>query len=192
MVMLLAILLSVMQGTTQPDVSALFEQGVTWKDFLEGVRSQQTTWQTNAARAERNADVVERFRRAAGDLKLLVVAEANCSDSVQTVPYLAAVADAAGIPMRIIGKAAAGDALDTHRTPDGRTATSTVILIRHGRDVGAWVERPAVLQTWFLAHPELATREKLTRKTGWYEWDRGATTLAEILTIVEATAGGQR
>jgi Thioredoxin len=36
--------------------------------------------------------LVERFRRVGGDLRLLIVAEDWCPDSVHTVPYVAALA----------------------------------------------------------------------------------------------------
>jgi hypothetical protein len=179
--------LLVVQAPPASAVSALFDQGVTWEAFLEDARAQRATWQVNAARASAPAAIVDRFRQAAGDLKLLVVSEANCSDSVQTVPYVAHVAAAAGIPLRIVRKAPAASVIEKHRTPDGRTATPTVILIRGGEDAGAWIERPAALQTWFLANADLTSAERLARKTGWYEWDRGESALAELLAVVEKT-----
>ena len=184
--MIVAGLLVVQTPPVSP-VSALFDQGVTWEAFLGDVRAQRTTWEANAARASVPAEIVERVRKAAGDLKLLVVSEANCSDSVQSVPYVAQLAAAAGIPLRIVRKTAAASVIDRHRTPDGRTATPTVILIRRGEDAGAWVERPAALQTWFLAHADLSSTERLARKTSWYDWDRGESTIAEILALVEKT-----
>jgi len=188
---LLIVMLSGMFAVQAPqttDVGALFDQGTTWDAFLEGARSQRETWLANAARASAPTAVVERFRKAAGDLQLPVVSEANCSDSVQTVPYVAHVAAAAGIPLRIVRKAPATSVLERHRTPDGRTATPTVILIRRGRDAGAWIERPAALHTWFLANASLTSAERLARKTGWYEWDRGESALAEILALVEKSS----
>jgi hypothetical protein len=108
------------------------------------------------------------------------------------VPYIARLASLAGVDLRIVTKARGLWLLEQHRTPDGRTATPTVVLLREGRDVGAWVERPEVLQTWFLAHQDLSTRERLARKTSWYDWDRGASTLAEIVALAERTAADDR
>lgn len=176
------------QAQQPSPVLALFDQGISWQTFLTDVQAQRATWEANASRAPVPADLVERVRKAAADLKLLVVAEANCSDSVQSVPYVARLATEAGIPLRIVRKAAASAVIDRHRTPDGRTATPTVILIRGGEDAGAWVERPAALQAWFIAHADLTSSERLARKTGWYVWDRGESTLAEIVALVEKTA----
>ena len=169
----------------QADVSAIFDQGTEWTPWLETVTDQRSLWLINAAQANPPAALVDRLKQAGADLKLLVVADAACSDSVQSVPHLAKLAALAGVPLRIVPKAAATDALDAHRTPDGRTATPTVILIRRGKDVGAWIERPAPLQDWNLAHPSLPRQEFLLRKTGWYTWDRGETSTAELVALVE-------
>ncbi len=169
-------------------VLALFDQGIGGQAFLPDVQAQRATWEAHVGRASVPAEIVERVRKAAADLQFLVVAEANCSDSVQSVPYVARLASEAGIPLRIVRKAAASAVIDRHRTPDGRTATPTVILIRRGEDAGAWIERPAALQAWFIAHADLTSSERLARKTGWYDWDRGESTLAEIVALVEKTA----
>jgi len=172
-------------GPQQPDPITIYERGQTWESFLEGVRSQRDTWRNVAARATLAPSLVERTRAASAGLKLLVVSEAACSDSVQSVPYIAQLAALAGVELRIVGKNVATPLLEGHRTPDGRTATPTVILLRDGKDVGAWIERPAALQTWFLAHGDLTSQERLARKTSWYDWDRGESALAELVALIE-------
>jgi hypothetical protein len=83
----------------------------------------------------------------------------------------------------------AGAALTaSHRTPDGRTATPTIVLLRNGRDVGAWVERPAELQNMFLSmstNPENAKR--FSQRRTWYESDRGLSAMREIVALIEET-----
>ncbi|HSF99804.1 MAG TPA: thioredoxin family protein [Vicinamibacterales bacterium] len=174
----------------QPDLQAVYAQGITWQAFYDAADVRRELWRKNTERAPSTvtADHVERLRKAGTGLTLLAVSEAACSDSVNTVPFLAELSARAGIEMRIVGKAAAEPLLDAHRTPDGRTATPTVILVRGGRDVGAWVERPAALQTWFLAATDVPLRERVERKMSWYEWDRGASTVADFLAVVEASA----
>ena len=79
-----------------------------------------------------------------------------------------------------------------HRTADGRTATPTVVLLRQGADVGAWVERPAVLQELFRSigtSPESARR--FAQRGEWYEADRGVTVLKEIVALVEQTGAAK-
>src|SRR4029434_8639891 len=93
--------------------------------------------------------MVELLRRVGRDLQILVVAEDWCPDSAYSVPYVVRLAALAHIPIRILDWATGESLMGAHRTADGRTATPTVVLLRRGLDVGAWVERPAVLQELF-------------------------------------------
>ena len=172
-----------------PDPQALFAQGVTYDAFVESASAQKATWQANTARATVAPEVVERFKNAASGLTLLVIAEAACSDSVQTLPYVAKLASLAGVDLRIVSKAAGQAHLEHHKSPDNRTATPTIILLRDGKDAGAFVERPVTLQTWMIgAARTLSQQERLSRKTSWYEWDRGDSTVAEVVALAEKTA----
>ena len=117
-----------------------------------------------------------------------MIAEDWCSDSVFTVPYVAQLASSAGVALRVVNRAMGEPLMDRHRTPDGRTATPTIVLLRGGREVGGWVERPAVLQTMFLSmatSPESARR--FADRQAWCEADRGLTALSEIVALVEQT-----
>jgi len=146
-------------------------------------------WLKTAASAIVPADIDERFRRVSGGLRLLVVAEDRCPDSVNAVPFIAAAAAAAGVPLRIVDRKAGEPLMSRHRTPDGRPATPTVVLLRHGDEVGAWVERPGVVQQWFLSmatNPDSVKR--FAERQSWYDSDRGHTVLAEILSLAERTA----
>jgi hypothetical protein len=168
------------------DPAALFQKGVTFDQFLADAQSQKETWQTNAARNTIKPEMTERLKNAGADLQILVIAEAACSDSVNVVPYLARLASSAGVELRIVSKAAGLAVAESHRTPDGRAATPTVILLRKGTEAGAWIERPAVLQAWYLSTgSQLSNTERLSRKLAWYDWDRGDTSLSEILALAE-------
>jgi Thioredoxin len=103
----------------------------------------------NVAAAKIDPGTVERFRRVGGDLRLLIVAEDWCPDSVHTVPYVAALAAQAGVDMRIVDRGSGAAMMKRHPPPDGRGVTPIVVLLRRGIDVGAWVERPSVLQSLF-------------------------------------------
>jgi len=186
----LLVALFVTSQPSQPDLQALYAGGISWQDFYDAADVRRELWQKNTERARSAVKPahVERLKRAASGLTLLTVAEAACSDSVNTVPFIAELAARSGVEMRIIGKAVGEPALEGHKTPDGRTATPTVILIRDGRDVGAWVERPDALQAWYLAATDVPLRERVDRKMSWYEWDRGDSTVAGLLAVVEAAA----
>jgi hypothetical protein len=176
------------------DAARLFEHGLTWDQFLSGAKAQREAWlkTTATATSHPSPELIERFKRAAAQLRILIVAEDWCPDSVNVVPYIAVLAAAAAVPLRIISRAAGQPLMDTHRTPDGRPATPTVVLLRGGDDIGAWVERPAVVQQWFLS---IATDPESARRFGerqsWYDADRGRTALAEVIAIAERTAAGR-
>lgn len=191
MVGLLLVVLSLVapsQSTQQPITggAALFEQGKTWEDFLAAADARPETWRGNAARSKPSKELVERLKGAAGDMKLLVVAIAACSDSVHTVPYVATLAREAGVPLRIVDSTVGKPVMDAFKTPDGRGATATVALLKGDQIVAAWVERPVALQTWLLGPASsLQQSERMERKFGWYEWDRGESTMAELVALVE-------
>jgi hypothetical protein len=172
---------------SQVDAAAIFDQGRTYEEFLAAADARVAVWKGNTERAKPAADLVARLKASGEGLRLLVVAVPACSDSVHTVPYVAVLAREAGVPLRIVDSEVGKPVMDAHRTPDGRGATATVALLRGDRIVAAWVERPVALQTWLLGPASsLPQSERVDRKFGWYEWDRGESTMAEIVTLAEA------
>lgn len=168
------------------EIEGLFQQGLTWEQFLDGVKAQRAGWLKLASDAVVPPDLAARFDRVSKRLRILVVAEDWCPDSLNTVPYVAALAAAASTPLRIVDRKQGEPLASRHRTPDGRTATPTIVLFRDGEDLGAWVERPAVVQQWFLS---MATDADSARRFGdrlsWYESDHGHAVLAEVIDLAE-------
>ncbi len=175
--------------TAVADSAALYARGVSWDKYLAGTRAQRETWLRNAGR-EVAPGLVERFKRAGDNLQLLVVTADWCGDSVHSVPYLATLAARAGVGLRVVDFRTGKAVMEAHRTPDGRASTPTVVLLRDGKEVAAWVERPAALQWWFLGNAsQIGDEERLERKMSWYDWNRGSDVLAEIVVLAEQTAG---
>jgi len=176
-------------GSTPPtslaEGAVLFVHGVTWEQFLRSVRVQRRLWEDTAARTEISPEFVERLKRVSSGLRILIVTEDWCSDSVHTVPYVARLAERAGIDLRIVDRTIGKPIMSRHRTLDHRVATPVVLLIRNDRDAGAWVERPSALQASFLAMRNQHDSQRLTRKEEWYVRDRGDSTLAEIVALAE-------
>ena len=178
--------LALVQTSAGPPIERLFETADTWERFLGGVKAQRELWVRTTEGADVDPDVVERFARAAKGLQVLVVAEDWCPDSAYAVPYVAHMAGLAGVSLRVVNRARGEFLMDAHRTTDGRMATPTVVVLRDGVDVGAWVERPEVLQSLFRSmsdNPENARR--FADRSSWYEADRGRTVLKEIVALVE-------
>jgi Thioredoxin len=183
---------SLLQAAPRVEPDRVFDAGETWEQFLDRVEMQRELWLRTAADATVSLELVERVRHAGRDLRVLVVAEDWCPDSAYSVPYVARLTALAHVPFRIVDRVTGEPLMRAHRTPDGRTATPTVVLLRQGSDVGAWVERPAVLQDLFRsigASPESARR--FAQRGGWYEADRGVTVLKEIVALVERTGAAK-
>jgi hypothetical protein len=183
--------LASLQGAPRVE-PALFDEGLTWEQFLDRVEMQRELWLRTAAEASVSPELIERVRQAGRHLQLLVVAEDWCPDSAYSVPYVARLAALAHVPFRIVNGTAGESLMRAHRTTDGRTATPTVVLLREGVDVGAWVERPAVLQELFRsigASPDNARR--FAQRGSWYEADRGDTVLKEIVALIEQTGAAK-
>ena len=174
--------------TAAPNSAAMYSLGTTWDQYLAGTKAQREIWLKNAAREVAPA-LVDRFRRAGDGLRLLVVTADWCGDSVNSVPYIARLASRAGVELRVVDFKTGKAIMDAHRTPDGRASTPTVVLLRGNEEAGVWVERPAALQWWYLGMTgQISDEERLERKMSWYEWNRGADALTEIVMLAEQTA----
>jgi hypothetical protein len=175
------------QATT--NLERLLESGRSWPQFLAGVTAQREVWLKTESLVTVAPDFVERARKAGLGLQLVVVAEDWCPDSAYSIPYVARLAQSASIPLRVVDRAAGAPLMAAHRTPDGRTATPIVVLLRNGRDRGAWIERPAELQQMFFSmsdNPENARR--FSERHLWYESDAGRSVLKEVLAVIEHTS----
>lgn len=193
-----------------PDYKALYESGIDFDTFMEQATARRALWERNQSFGELPADLISRAQRAmsawnnaraggaggagaraengAGPVYLLAVAVDACSDSVNTIPYLARLAAAVdGLELRIITPAAGREIMEAHRTPDGRAATPTVVVLDSGfREIGVFVERPAPLQEWATTDgADLASREFVAAKGDWYDADAGRTTIQEVVAIME-------
>jgi hypothetical protein len=170
---------------------ALFASGETYETFLANAQARKAMWQRHWDEGQVPADILERARAIPGRWRLLVVAVDGCSDSVNTVPYLARLASLVpSLELRIV-KPAAGRAIqEAHRTPDGRAATPTLVVLDDaGRDVGCWVERPGDLVA-DIAKARAEGRIDSYDKQGWYDRDAGVSTLREVVAVVAAAAAG--
>ncbi len=173
----------------------LYKQGIRFDQFLHQAVERREMWLQNYERATVPDRILKRARAVPGQWYLLVVAEDWCSDSANTIPYLARLVGAVGrLEMRIIDSDVGRTVMDDHRTPDGRAATPTVVLLDANFDeVGCFIERPRELQEWALEHrEELDDEEFLRSKFAWYDRDSGVQTMSEVVELLEAGASGSK
>jgi thioredoxin family protein len=186
---LAAALAAAVQTSAAKAPAQLFDQGQSFTQFLAHVSAQRELWVRNAGPPHVAHDDLERLTRVSRGLELLIVAEDWCPDSVYTVPYVANLASAAGVPVRILDRTMGDALMAAHPARDGRKVTPTIVLLRNGRDVGAWVERPAILQeAFFSMATNPASARLFAARASWYEGDQGRTAIAEILALAERSA----
>ncbi len=172
---------------------ALYRHGIPFEQFLDQAVRRRQMWLKNHAKGSVPEDLLQRARAVPGTWYLLVVAEDACSDSANTLPYVAHLVSAVeGLDMRIVSSKVGRVVMEDHRTPDGRAATPTMVLLNSGfNEVGCFIERPRELQDWALEHrDELDDDEFLEQKFAWYDRDLGRQTLSEIVSLMEAAASG--
>src|SRR6266542_3317995 len=168
--------------------AALYAQGVTFAQFLDEVRARRDEWRAHYNDATVTHDLITRMRALPEKRRLLIVTEDWCSDSANTVPYIARLVDGAPerLEMRVTNSQLGKPVMEAHRTPDGRTATPTVVVLgADGRVIGTWTERPSSTQTWFLEKQKTTMQKPLHDELiEWYAKDAGKTTVAEIADIL--------
>jgi hypothetical protein len=122
-----------------------------------------------------------------------VLLEDWCVDAVNSIPYLARLAElASNVDLRVLGRDANPDLMDAHLSPTGARAIPVVILQdADGAEIGWWGSRPRPLQAWVSSEgAQLEKSERYRHERSWYARDRGRTTLDEVLGILERAAGG--
>jgi hypothetical protein len=173
------------------DYQALYQKGSSYAEVLGAAKARKELWDKNEARAVVADDVLARARAIGGKLRLLIVAIDGCSDSASIIPYIAKLAQLSGMDLRIVTPDDGGRAvMEAHRTPDGRAATPTIVLLDAGyKEVGAFVERPSTLHTWYEERKKTVNTGTLTeQKLDWYANDAGHTTLLELVSLMEKAA----
>jgi len=169
-------------------LKAAWEGGQRWTDFHAAVNRRRDVWDRSWSSAASLPDTVAARARSAGPWRILVITEPGCSDSANSVPYIARLVERApGLELRLINSTAGKPWMETHRTPDGRAATPTVLVLDDAfRIRGCWVEQPRALQDFWL--PIVARNETGSRfeeKMAWYVKDEGREILREIVDVLE-------
>ncbi|MEZ4456224.1 MAG: thioredoxin family protein [Gemmatimonadales bacterium] len=137
-----------------------------------------------------DSTAVERLRQLAGRWRLLVVAEDWCSDSVNTLPYVARLADAGSLPRDPdhwpwLGAGRA--VMESHPTPDGQATTPTMIVLdEDGREAGCFIERPAALRRGSRKAAAETRRSGIARTAAVPRWPPARPTGSRV------SAGGSR
>jgi hypothetical protein len=173
----------------------VYAAGIAWADFLDRVQTNQrrALWDANWESGQVPEDLLARARAAGGPWRILAITDPACSDSVNTVPYLAHLAEALpSIEIRIVSALLGRPWMEAHRSPDGRASTPTVLLLDEDYTLrGCWIEQPQGMAAFWL---DVVARGTMTaevgRKMAWYAEDAGRSTLEEFIEVMEAAHAG--
>ena len=168
-------------------MQARHARALTLEQFVAQAAANQELWASYARRTVASADLVARANRLPARRHLLVLLEDWCGDAVNTVPALAALAEASDtLDLRILMRDANLDLMDAHLTAGTRSIPIVLVLDEGYREVGWWGPRPAPLQSWVRSEGQVLDKSARYREVRrWYARDRAQTTLAELLALLE-------
>jgi hypothetical protein len=171
-----------------------YEAALTFEGFVGAAEQNKELWTTMYKLARVPESFVARVRALPARLHLLVLNEDWCGDSVNTLPAIAKLASLVPgrIDLRVIGRDANPDLMDSHLTGSSRSIPVVIMLDDDYVERGWWGPRPKELQTWAVGPGKAfdkADRYREIRR--WYARDRGLTTLEEVVALMERVASHQ-
>lgn len=168
-----------------------FENAPRFAEFLAAAEKNAVLWRDTYRLTRIPPEAVARADALPGRWHLLVLNEDWCGDAVNTIPYLARLVELSrNLDLRVIGRDANADLMDTHLSPSGARAIPVVIVLDEDyEERGWWGSRPGELQRWVLEQGlALEKDERYRYVRTWYARDRGRSTLDEVLTLIERSA----
>jgi len=173
---------------------ALYGAGQLFPDFLAAAKQRREGWLRMADSARVDNALIARARAVGGQWKLLVIAIDACGDSMNSVPYLAKLAEQVpGLELRIVLPAQGRSVQEAHRSMDGRVATPTIVLLdEQGSDRGCIVELPTEIRHW--AHGVRGAVSSDSLHSGiraFYARNRGQAIATEAVEMLEAARAGR-
>jgi len=168
-----------------------FHSALTFAEFLAGATKNVELWRDLHRLSITPPAAAARANALAAQRHLLILAEDWCGDAVNTVPVIVRLAEASRtLDVRLLERDRHLDLMDTHLTNGSRSIPLVMVLDERFTEIARWGPRPRELQRWMLSTGlgmEKTARYRFIRT--WYARDRGQTTLAEILEVLEAGPG---
>ena len=179
----------------EPDstLTKLHASGQTFEEFLAAAKARREGWLQVRDSSRVEEGLLARARAVGGTWRLLVIAVDRCGDSMNSVPYLAKLAESVpGLDLRIVLPGPGRGVQESHRSLDGRAATPTIVLLdAEGKDMGCIVELPREIRDW--AHSVRASVSSDSLHAGiraFYARDRGKGITTEAVEMLEAAKAG--
>lgn len=147
-------------------------------------------WRDAARLARVGDDALARAAAIPGRWHLLVLSEDWCGDAVNSVPYVARLAELAPtLDLRVLARDQNPDLMDAHLTGTARSIPVVLVYDETFTERGWWGPRPAPLQAWVFGEGQALDKSDRYRQVrAWYARDRGRTTVDEVLGLLERAA----
>lgn len=168
-----------------------FAQALTLDEFIQQAVANKDLWIALTRRARAPEDLVQRLAALPAPRHLLVLAEDWCGDAFNTVPWVAALAEAVpALDLRILKRDTHLDVMDAHLSGTSRAIPVVIVLDEQYRELGWWGSRPKPLQTWVTsdAARQMTKEDRYREMRAWYVRDQGRSALEEIVSLLERTA----
>ena len=172
----------------QPD----WDRAETFESFLARAQDLVDLWTTGYHRAPVDEAAVARAEAVPGTWKLLVLTEDWCIDATATVSPLAKFAASAGnVELRVLDRDENLGLMDEHLTNGrSRSIPVAIVLDEAGVERAWWGPRPADIQAWVEGEGQALDKDDRYRELRkWYARDRGLSTVAEVVAILERVSG---
>lgn len=169
-----------------------YQNGWTFDEMVAAATQNVDNYRITRSRAVAAPEYAARIEATGRDWHLLSVTEDWCGDSLNTLPWVDALAGALFcVNHRIIRRDEHPELMDAHLTNGHARAIPVVLLLDDAWvERGWWGPRPAALQRWFeSAEAQAMTKEeryKVLRAR--YARDRGRAILEEITALIERVA----
>ncbi|HUR00697.1 MAG TPA: thioredoxin family protein [Gemmatimonadaceae bacterium] len=161
--------------------------GESFADFLVRAINNRPLWEGVSKHVLIPLDLSARVEALGGHWHLLVLSEDWCGDAVNIVPIVAKLADSvSNMDLRMLARDENLDIMDAHLTGTSRSIPIVILLNEKFDECGWWGPRPFALQKWVREEGLLLPKQDRYRAVRtFYARDRGVTTMAEIVGMLE-------
>lgn len=178
-------------GTVTWPFAHLWSEALTYQQFVDQSTEHCGLW-TGVYRIARVPDfAVEAAARLGRNFRIVVIAEDWCGDATNTVPVIVKWAEQSpNVELKVLRRDEHPEVMDRYLTGTARAIPVVIVLTEEMDELGWWGPRPVELQNWVTGERAIGRDKKslYPEVRRWYAKDKGATTLREVLAVMERAA----
>ncbi len=166
-----------------------WDAAVSLDAFIGAATKHQELWHTTRRLAAISEPIAAAAAALHAPVRLLVLLEDWCGDAIHTIPVVARVAEAMpAAELRVLRRDEHDDLMQRHLTGTARAIPVVIAYDAHHMEGGWWGPRPSPLEAWVLRDGNAMEKEDRYKAIRtWYARDRGNTTAAETIALLQHT-----